>query len=278
MKFWGYDKNSKTMLECVLTSVSFNYSSDDGNITGLKAVGVPFTAENEPVVEKVFDEIYKDKNGNEPILISDLITQLRLMVKNQDERSNWKLDNYKAKQIKFTKGYTSNPEIWFVENGIIRKSTTWVIQSLDVTNNDIAFMTINVIDSNISLKNYYPSKEACLCFEKINAIDIEGNVSFIGGYADEVKLSAEELNLLLDLQTVLEKINNRNISIIYNESTGKYIAGKGDITSIYSPDIDEEYMKENNEVVITDDCLIELPVPIARTVKDYDDDLILRRK
>lgn len=278
MKFWGYDKKSKSLLECVLTSVTFEYSSEDGVANGVKVVGTPFRDENEPVFEKVFDEIYKDKSGNEPILVSDLINQLRLMFRNQDERSNWKLDVYRAKQIKFAKGYSSNPEIWFVENGIIRKSTTWVIQKLDVTNNDIAFMTINVLDSDILLKNYYPSKEACLCFEKINAIDIEGNVSFIGGYADEVKLSTEDMNLLLDLQSILEKINDRNISVIYDESSGKYIAGKGDITSMYSPDIDTEYMKEHNEVVITDDCLIELPVSITRTIKGYDDDLILRRK
>ena len=167
--------------------------------------------------------------------------------------------------------------MWFIENGVIRNSVNWVIQKLDVTHNDIAFMTIKVADSDILPKNFYPSKETCLCFEKVKAIDIDGNESVIGGYAEEVKLNTEDMNLLLDLQSILEKINNRNISIIYDEDTGKYIAGKGNITNVYSPDLDDEYMKEHNEVVITEDCLVELP-PISRRVKYCDDTLILRRK
>lgn len=119
----------------------------------------------------------------------------------------------------------------------------------------------------------YPSFALARESVSTRIISKDGNETVVPGLLSLIKPDLNQLVLLEELKSLLSKIKESGLRVVYNESTGKYVFfDESVVEAIYTEDINYEYDDEElflDEMALRGEIGYELSVGVIR-MSDYN--------
>lgn len=126
----------------------------------------------------------------------------------------------------------------------------------------------------------YPSFALARESVSTRIISKEGNETVVPGLVSLIKPDVNQLVLLEELKSLLSKIKESGLRVVYNESTGKYVFfDESVVEAVYTEDINYEYDDDElylDEITLRGEIAYELSWHATR-LSDYNAFIISRK-